>query len=560
MPRCKTLPSLALSLLALSPLSLSKAAAQVSLPQTVETAPLATDAFSTGVLDRATGALPSTLWRGAEPETLEYLLTYAPSRPAAPSLGEAMRRTLLSPGPGPQGAPASLGGRKLLALARAGFVEEARTVASLSSAERGDPWVGQALAVADLLSGDVGAACRRSAGLASGRDEAFWVKLRVFCYAEAGERDAADLTLNILREQGGLSPADDAFLSIAATGAAPKTPPAARTALQYAIGRAGETPIAPGLIGEADGGVLVAVASDGMLDPATRIAAAERAVAMGVAGADMLAGVFQSAEFDLADAGAAAAAARQRPDDPLTDALLYQSIRKMSAPEFIRDKAQRVALALGLGDSFHRAYALSVVYAEDIASLEGVLVSPEEAERFATARMAVGDSVGAAQWLTAMIGPSESVAALPEPLALTFIDRVMLLALLDPQTAARIAASAGVALEAPAGRAYEAAAREGDAVMTARVVEAAFDAAIDGKAGQAGLAALAASNGAGHGEIEAVVVRQSLQIAGMAELSRRYEFEKAWAASFTPQGLPQGRTEPEERGFGPRLKPANSRQ
>lgn len=537
---------------------LTAAVAQVALPEAVETAPLATDAFSTGTLDRSTGALPATLWRGSDGQTLEFLLTKLPSRPASPSLGEVLKRTLLSPGPGPDGAAPSLGGKKLLALARAGFSEEARTVSSLSTASRGDPWTGQADAIADLLSGDISAACRRNANLSSGRDELFWVRLRVLCYAEASETDAADLTLGILRDQGALSEADDTFLTAVVTGAQPKTPPAAENALQYAIARKLSLPLSPGLLTNADGGVLVAVAKDMSVDPATRIAAAERAVSMGVLAPTILSGILQNVDFDLAELSNAAVAARDNAANPLTDALLYQSVAEMAAPEFLRDKAQRIALALSTADSFHRAYALSLLYAEEIAALEGAILTADEASHFALARMAVGDSVGAGQWLAAMIGVNDGVTALPEQQAMTFIDRVNLLSVLDPQTAAQIARVAGVSLLGEAPKITYGDGAE-DSLAMARIVEAAFDAALEGKAGQAGLAALAASaSGARGGEVEAVIISQSLRAAGLSQLQRRYAFEHAWASKFADAEKAVAQTEAAEQaddGFTPRLKP-----
>ncbi|MHA7873002.1 MAG: hypothetical protein ACX939_11685, partial [Hyphococcus sp.] len=396
--------------------ALTAAVAQVALPESVETAPLATDAFSTGTLDISEGALPSTLWRGSDGQTLEYLLTRLPSRPAAPSLGAALKVILLSSGPGPQGAAPSLGGKKLLALARAGYIDEARTVSSLSTAGRGDPWTGQAEAVADLLDEDIAGACRRSANLSSGRDELFWVRLRVLCYIEAGETDAADLTFGILRDQGALNEADTAFLTAAMTGASPKSPPAPQNALHYAIARKLDLPLSPGLLAGADGGVLVAAAANASLDAATRIDAAERAIAMGVLDTAVLSALFQSATFDVSEISNVSVRIAERGDDPLTDALLYQSIAGMSAPEFIRDKAQRIAQALSIADSFYRAYALSLLYADEIAALEGTIIAPDEALRFASASMAAGDSVGAGQWLAAMVGGG--VAGLPEPQAM----------------------------------------------------------------------------------------------------------------------------------------------
>ncbi len=562
MSRHKSFP-FAIVLFGLSLSASMTATAQVALPEAVESQPLSRDAFSTGTLDPASGALPASLWRGSDPQTVEFLLTNLPARLSAPSLGDAMKRTLLSPGDAPAGAGPSLGGKKLLALARAGFVDEARTVASLSTAERGDPWTGQAEAVADLLDGDVAAACRRGAGLTSGREELFWVRLRVFCYAEADERDAADLTLGILRDQGELSESDDVFLSAATTGALPQNPPAVADALQYAIARKLRLPFTPDRLDAADGGVLGAVARDASLDPATRIDAAERAVAMGVIGPAVLAGVLESVELAADDIGGAAVAARARPQDPFTDAALYQSVLAMSAPEFLRDKAQRIALALGVADSFHRAYALSLLYANEIAALEGTLLSPNAAARFALARMAVGDSVGAGQWLLAMLGPNDSVAALPEAQGLAFIDQVNLLAVLDPLTAAQVARAGDVSLLGGDVRPASSAASHQDPAVTARILEAAFDAALEDKVGQAGLAALAASAGtASGGEIETVAISQSLRAAGMTALRRRYAFERAWAAKFVPDETPPAAEETpeepkqeEEGGLIPRLKP-----
>jgi hypothetical protein len=96
----------------------------------VEQSSIAQDAFSIGVLDRESGALGDDLWRGADGASLAALLDLAPTRPASPSLGAALRRVLLSPGDPPQGATPALGGAKLKALVRSGFYEEARDARS----------------------------------------------------------------------------------------------------------------------------------------------------------------------------------------------------------------------------------------------------------------------------------------------------------------------------------------------------------------------------------------------------------------------------------------------
>jgi len=561
--RCALVVALALAVAGGGPFV---AGAQVSLPDAVEAQPLSRDAFATGMLDGASGALPSDLWRASDARMLEFLLINLPARPAAPSLGAALARTLLSPGAGPDGAPPSLGGQKLLALARAGFLDEARNIESLSIPRRGDPWMEQAGAVRDLLDGDIGGACRRGDRLTSGRDWLFWVELRVLCYAETDEPDAADLTLGILRDRGELSGHDDAFLTALATRAESPLLPPVENALHYAIARKLGAALSAKTLAKADGGVLVAIARDPSLEAATRIAAGERAVAMGVLDPGVLAGLFQGVEFDVAEIADAERFARASENAALGDAALYQSVQAMSAPDYLRDKARRMALALGRADQFYRAYALSLVYAHDIAALEGAAITPDEAALFALARMAVGDSVGAAHWLGAMVGDNQSIGALPQAQSAKFVDHVSLLAVLDPQTAAQIARAGGVSLVGETLQTGVAPSGHAKASATARILEIAFDAALDGKAGQAGLAALAASAGdAPGGEIESVIVSQSLAVAGLSDLRRRYEFERAWGSRFvveapapaTEVGDPA--QEDDRDWISPRLKPRGDR-
>ena len=511
--------------------------AQVELPGPVEQVQLAKDAFSTGTLTRGDGAMAPVLWRGADPARINELLTFVPSRLAAPSLGEALRRALLSPGDAPSGASDSLGGRKLLALARAGFTEEARTVASLSNAPTGDPWVGQALAVADLLDGTTNAACRRNAALTSGRDAEFWVKLRVLCYAAAGERDAADLTLTLLREQGALGNTDEVLLTALATGVSPKQPVKPASALDLAAILQLELPLAPALLDEADAGVLKAVARNGALEPATRINAANRAATMGVVSTGDLIAFYESFDLEVADVARAADIALERSGDPVTDVLMFQSVKQMTAPEFLRDKAARINQALGLADSFPRSYALALLYADEIDAMEGALLSAAEAGRFSLARMAVGDGDGAARWLFSMLG-SGGLTALDEEDAMEMIDLTNLLAVLDPISAAAVAEAAGISIAATSRRGAITAAAHTDDQLRGQITEAAFDAAIDGVPGQAALAALAMSDVAAPGDnVANVIISQSLRAAGLNDLRHRLDFEAAWRGMFVKKAL-----------------------
>lgn len=559
----------ALAALAFAPLLLAgPAVSQVAPPAPVEQTSLASDAFATGVLSRADGALAADRWKGADPARLTALLADAPSRPSGPAIGAALRLLLLSPGETPPGAGPALGGAKLAALARAGFLDEARTIASLSGAPASHPLVAEALATVDLNEGMIDSACRRAGNIASGRQEPFWIKLRLVCYAAAGERDAADLTFGLLRDRGLLSDADEALFNAVIANAAPKTPVAPENALHLAAARLSKQPLGPGLLAAADGGVLKGLASDASQSAATRVASAWGAAAAGAMSAADLAALYASLPAEPGAIAAAAGRAETHADDPLTDVLLYKSVAQMSAPEFLRDKAARIADALAVADSFPRAYAASLVYAADIRALDGALVTPTEAARFAEARMAIGDGAGAARWLSAMLG-SGGFSALPEDEAMAFIALADLLSALDPEGASGLAERAGVALGAapapsPAGASP-------DPERFAGVVEAAFDAALRGVPGESGLAALVASDAAPPGDpVGDVIVGQSLRAAGLDGLRARLRFEAAWRARFAaapaaaaPASAPTAGPEtpaasspaPAQRGLTPRLKP-----
>src|SRR5690606_22611510 len=77
---------------ALGLMSGAGARAQVAPPTPVEEAARARDAFATGTLTRATGALEGDLWRGADARRLRSLIAAAPARPSGPAMGEVLRR------------------------------------------------------------------------------------------------------------------------------------------------------------------------------------------------------------------------------------------------------------------------------------------------------------------------------------------------------------------------------------------------------------------------------------------------------------------------------------
>lgn len=508
----------------------SAAFGQTLTPRPVEQSALARDAFSTGILSRSEGGLPSDLWRGADAGALDRLMDALPARPASPSLGEALRRTLLSNGDGPQNAGPALGAKKLKALIDAGYLEEARTIASLSSAPRGDAATNQALAAADLLDGKVNDACLRNASLATGRDSKASIMLRVLCYAAKGERDAAELTLGLLREQDALSATDDALMTALVTGVAPKSMPSPENAFHLAALRQLKLPLAPGNLKLANGGVLRAVMNDPAIDASTRAAAGVLAAKLGAVRGQDLAALYAALPASAADIAAAESRAAARPNDPYSDVLVYRKIAGMTAPELLRDKAGKIAAVIGSMDTFARLRAAALVYAADIKSFEGAILAPREYGRLALARLAIGDAAGAAQWLDAM-QPQPGAAPLDERDAMEFIDLVSLLNILDPAAAKRVAARANVAISDPLERAPVGLGPIAPSLP--ETLDAAFDAALGGSKGQAALAALAASADSPVTDaIARVVIAQSMRAAGLDDLRRGLDLDQAIALRF----------------------------
>ncbi len=518
-------------------------------PVAVEETDIRRDAFSTGVLSETEGGFSRDLWAGASGTDLERLLALAPPRPSSPAMGRLLRRLLLTRAAAPDGAPSSLGGRKLLALARAGFVDEARTIASFSSAPPSDPWVNRALAVADLLEDDVAGACRREDRVTSDRGALFWVKLRVLCYSETDRFDSADLTLGVLREQGALSAADDALLTAASIPAPLKKPVAPRDAIQLAALRKLNGAAAPGFETTADVGVLSAVATSDEADPRLRLRSASAAAALGAMSVEALAALYASlsvnSDLTLAD------------DDVLVDASRYQRIAEMAAPEFRRDKAAAIAEAVTAPQSFERAYVAAMLYADDVEDLEGVIVTPDQAGAFALVAMADGRANAAGRWLLAMM--AGDFASLNEVQALRFLERVNLLGVLDPREAEIVAAAANVRIDPPRGLELDPAS-DRDRQRLAAIVSSAFNAATAGAEGQLALAAIALSNEAFTGDpVADGVAAASMKAAGLEDVHRRHAFETAWAASFpsAQAAADEPTLNGDADGFAPSLKPRN---
>jgi hypothetical protein len=201
--------------------------------QVVELA--APDAFSTP--GRDTG-LPADLWSGTPIETARAVLPQLATKPLSPASAALARRVLATGAKGPDGAEndAALAAQRASALLALGDVAAAARILDRAPGLERNAELSRAAAEAALLAGDTPRACRIAEGLGSGRGEVYWLRLRAFCQAEAGQGAEAQLTFDLAQAQA----RDAAYgrLMAARLAGAPAGAASLRNGLDLALSRA----------------------------------------------------------------------------------------------------------------------------------------------------------------------------------------------------------------------------------------------------------------------------------------------------------------------------------
>jgi hypothetical protein len=169
--------------------------------QGVEVTQLAApDAFTTP--GRATGLAP-TLWAGASAETARTVLPLLAAKPLSPAAAALARRILATGAPGPEGAgrdPAMAATRANALMFQGDPRAAAAVLAHAPGLDRSSD-LARAAAETALLTGDEARACKIGDALTVGRDETYWLKLRTYCQAIAGQTAQAQLTFELVQAQ-----------------------------------------------------------------------------------------------------------------------------------------------------------------------------------------------------------------------------------------------------------------------------------------------------------------------------------------------------------------------
>ncbi len=246
---------------------------------------------SVGTLVPGQGGLPADLWSGTSAEVARALLPRLPVTTGSPVVRGLIRRLVLSAGAPPKGAADS--DRPLLAELRAQTVLAVGDAAgmlalsdSIPAPARG-PRLTRLRLDAALLAGRRDIAC---AELNAAQEDAELAKIRVLCRFAAGDGPGAALGLDLLRDR---APPDTAFITAAeAMAGLPPPKKGGLTALpspspvQLAAVAGAKMAIPADAVDGAEPMALPALAASEANSSDFRLAAAERAEALGVMNTD----------------------------------------------------------------------------------------------------------------------------------------------------------------------------------------------------------------------------------------------------------------------------------
>lgn len=247
--------------------------------QPVEAQPLAPpDLFSVGA--DAEG-LTGELWAGASPALMRQVIPQLATQPVSPATAALARRLLSAGANGPAGAgeDAELAGARLMALLRLGDAAAVQAIADRTPLLAQRPALSRAAAEAALILGEDDKACAIGDGLANGRDGVYWLRLRAYCQARAGQGAAAQLTFMLAEQQA--HGADYARLMQAFMAGKPDGAPALDNGLDFALSRKAAEDWTSGLA-KAAPAIAVAVARDPAAPAPARLEAAARAARLGL--------------------------------------------------------------------------------------------------------------------------------------------------------------------------------------------------------------------------------------------------------------------------------------
>ncbi|ALL15343.1 hypothetical protein AQ619_13280 [Caulobacter henricii] len=195
----------------------------------------APDLFSTPAAQTDLGP---DLWKDTAPDIARDVLPRLAARPLSPAFADLALRVLATGATGPAGLgnDPDLAAARAMALIALGEARGADAVLDRAPGLAGSAALSLAAAEAALIKGDDDKACRIGDTLTVDRGAGYWLRLRAFCQARAGQADAAQLTFSLAQQQ--TRDADYARLMGALLAGSGEAGPAnLRNGVNYALSR-----------------------------------------------------------------------------------------------------------------------------------------------------------------------------------------------------------------------------------------------------------------------------------------------------------------------------------
>ncbi len=320
------------------------------LPPGVQATPLApVDPAWTGTLQASDGALPDSLWQDT-PRAFVLAILPRLQPGLSPTLQDLARRLLLSNAVAPAGEDPPKGpGLAMVRLERLVALGHVNAAAEVLDSL---PWNGDREPLdrlrveIDLLKNDSDAACHLVQDAIGKYQDVWWDRAQIACQALAGDAEKTSLGLSLLRERK--APRDQVFDTLVeaianhATAKLEHMPDP--TPIRLALLAAAKLPLPPDAVQNAEPAALRAWATNATVPAERRLAAAERAAALGALPLDELRLIYSGVAFKPEERKAAI---QQAGDNPRARALLYATAERETLPA-MRSEALQSLLQAGL--------------------------------------------------------------------------------------------------------------------------------------------------------------------------------------------------------------------
>lgn len=360
------------------------------------------DASAAGLIGAGDGGFGPDMWRGTTRADVDRYLAAMPVATHSPLVNDLSRRLLLTSATPPEGQASgtSLLAARLERLIASGHADLASELGRSANADRSPP-VSIARARAALALGEDKDACGELAGIPAGNDpahdeaDAFATRLSAFCQISSGNKAAANLTLDLAREEGLNDPLFFSLAAQATDGLKLKAAePKSLGILDVRFYRLAKRELPKNAGGIAVPAVVKTLSEDEMLPPATRIEAGERAAMLGLIKPEDLAALYRLPEFEPDDLDNAKVGNFPAPA-ALRRAVLYQAIEAEVLPT---DRIDLMKQMFSAGRAVGIYLATVEVLLPALSQLQPSPAVKELAPAAVHAFLLAGDRAHAQQW------------------------------------------------------------------------------------------------------------------------------------------------------------------